>query len=168
MGTKRGGLAIRRNSLSASLVRSLRSRRPAFGVLASAPDEACQMSTGTSIATAHVSGVVALMLESDSSAGGDADERKINAVNRSPCRWPASVDRFERLAQERNASQVDGIAPKLLIVRAGHEQDRKVQPVRSKLAGQINPRRGAKLNIEHQACRFRRIRGAEELGSRGV
>ena len=40
---------------------------PGVGVLAFAPDEACQMSTGTSIATAHVSGVVALMLESDSS-----------------------------------------------------------------------------------------------------
>jgi filamentous hemagglutinin family protein len=38
---------------------------PGVEILAPAPEEAYQMSTGTSIATAHVSGVVALMLERD-------------------------------------------------------------------------------------------------------
>lgn len=38
---------------------------PGVEILAPAPDEAYQMSTGTSIATAHVSGVIALMLERD-------------------------------------------------------------------------------------------------------
>jgi subtilisin family serine protease len=38
---------------------------PGVEILAPAPDAAYQMSTGTSIATAHVSGVVALMLERD-------------------------------------------------------------------------------------------------------
>jgi filamentous hemagglutinin family protein len=49
---------------------------PGVDVLAPAPDEAYQMSTGTSIATAHVSGVVALMLERDPSLT-PADVRKI-------------------------------------------------------------------------------------------
>jgi len=38
---------------------------PGVEILAPAPDSAYQLSTGTSIATAHVSGVVALMLERD-------------------------------------------------------------------------------------------------------
>ena len=38
---------------------------PGVDILAPAPEESYQMSTGTSIATAHVSGVVALMLERD-------------------------------------------------------------------------------------------------------
>ena len=38
---------------------------PGVDILAPAPDEAYQMSTGTSIATAHVTGVIALMLERD-------------------------------------------------------------------------------------------------------
>ena len=38
---------------------------PGVDILAPAPEETYQMSTGTSIATAHVSGVVALMLERD-------------------------------------------------------------------------------------------------------
>jgi hypothetical protein len=38
---------------------------PGVEILAPAPEEAYQMSTGTSIATAHISGVVALMLERD-------------------------------------------------------------------------------------------------------
>jgi filamentous hemagglutinin family protein len=38
---------------------------PGVDILAPAPDEAYQMTTGTSIATAHISGVVALMLERD-------------------------------------------------------------------------------------------------------
>ena len=45
-------------------------------VLAPAPDATYQMSTGTSIATAHVSGVVALMLERDPSLT-PVDVRKI-------------------------------------------------------------------------------------------
>ncbi|MBX9847519.1 MAG: S8 family serine peptidase [Xanthobacteraceae bacterium] len=49
---------------------------PGVDVLAPAPDETYQMSTGTSIATAHVSGVVALMLERDPSLT-PADVRKI-------------------------------------------------------------------------------------------
>jgi subtilisin family serine protease len=49
---------------------------PGVDVLAPAPDEAYQMSTGTSIATAHVSGVVALMLERDPSLT-PTDVRKI-------------------------------------------------------------------------------------------
>jgi hypothetical protein len=40
---------------------------PGVEILAPAPGEAYQMSTGTSIATAHISGVVALMLERDPS-----------------------------------------------------------------------------------------------------
>jgi len=40
---------------------------PGVEILAAAPNESYQMSTGTSIATAHVSGVVALMLERDPS-----------------------------------------------------------------------------------------------------
>jgi filamentous hemagglutinin family protein len=40
---------------------------PGVDILAPAPEEAYQMTTGTSIATAHVSGVVALMLERDPS-----------------------------------------------------------------------------------------------------
>jgi subtilisin family serine protease len=40
---------------------------PGVDVIAPAPDETYQMSTGTSIATAHVSGVIALMLERDPS-----------------------------------------------------------------------------------------------------
>ena len=40
---------------------------PGVDILAPAPDAGYQMSTGTSIATAHVSGVVALMLERDPS-----------------------------------------------------------------------------------------------------
>ena len=38
---------------------------PGVEIIAPAPDESYQLSTGTSIATAHVSGVVALMLERD-------------------------------------------------------------------------------------------------------
>ncbi|MBX9828490.1 MAG: S8 family serine peptidase [Xanthobacteraceae bacterium] len=49
---------------------------PGVDVLAPAPDETYQMSTGTSIATAHVSGVVALMLERDPSLT-PVDVRKI-------------------------------------------------------------------------------------------
>ena len=49
---------------------------PGVEVLAPAPEEAYQMSTGTSIATAHVSGVVALMLERDPTLT-PADVRKI-------------------------------------------------------------------------------------------
>jgi subtilisin family serine protease len=49
---------------------------PGVDVLAPAPQEAYQMSTGTSIATAHVSGVVALMLERDPTLT-PADVRKI-------------------------------------------------------------------------------------------
>jgi subtilisin family serine protease len=49
---------------------------PGVDVLAPAPDATYQMSTGTSIATAHVSGVVALMLERDPSLT-PADVRKI-------------------------------------------------------------------------------------------
>jgi hypothetical protein len=74
----------------------------------------------------------------------------------------------KRIGQKGSASQVHGIAPELLVGRAGHEEDRKVEPARSKLPGQINPRHGAKLNIEHQACRFRRSCGGEELGSMGL
>jgi subtilisin family serine protease len=49
---------------------------PGVDVLAPAPQEAYQMSTGTSIATAHVSGVVALMLERDPTLK-PADVRRI-------------------------------------------------------------------------------------------
>jgi hypothetical protein len=49
---------------------------PGVDVLAPAPAESYQMSTGTSIATAHVSGVVALMLERDPTLT-PADVRKI-------------------------------------------------------------------------------------------
>lgn len=49
---------------------------PGVDVLAPAPDESYQMSTGTSIATAHVSGVVALMLERDPTLKPD-DVRRI-------------------------------------------------------------------------------------------
>jgi subtilisin family serine protease len=49
---------------------------PGVDVLAPAPQESYQMSTGTSIATAHVSGVVALMLERDPTLT-PADVRKI-------------------------------------------------------------------------------------------
>jgi subtilisin family serine protease len=49
---------------------------PGVDILAPAPDEAYQMTTGTSIATAHVSGVVALMLERDPSLT-PAEVRKI-------------------------------------------------------------------------------------------
>jgi subtilisin family serine protease len=49
---------------------------PGVEILAPAPDETYAMSTGTSIATAHVSGVVALMLERDPTLKPD-DVRKI-------------------------------------------------------------------------------------------
>ena len=49
---------------------------PGVEILAPAPEETYQMSTGTSIATAHVSGVVALMLELDPTLKPD-DVRKI-------------------------------------------------------------------------------------------
>jgi len=49
---------------------------PGVEILAAAPDEHYEMSTGTSIATAHVSGVVALMLERDPTLKPD-DVRKI-------------------------------------------------------------------------------------------
>jgi filamentous hemagglutinin family protein len=49
---------------------------PGVEVLAPAPDASYQMSTGTSIATAHVSGVVALMLERDGTLQPD-EVRKI-------------------------------------------------------------------------------------------
>ncbi|MEW6454672.1 MAG: S8 family serine peptidase [Pseudomonadota bacterium] len=49
---------------------------PGVDVLAPAPQESYQMSTGTSIATAHVSGVVALMLERDPTLT-PADVRRI-------------------------------------------------------------------------------------------
>ena len=49
---------------------------PGVNILAAAPDERYLMSTGTSIATAHVSGVVALMLERDPTLKPD-DVRKI-------------------------------------------------------------------------------------------
>src|SRR5476649_968150 len=49
---------------------------PGVEILAAAPDESYQLSTGTSIATAHVSGVVALMLERDPTLKPD-DVRKI-------------------------------------------------------------------------------------------
>jgi hypothetical protein len=49
---------------------------PGVDILAAAPDETYAMSTGTSIATAHVSGVVALMLELDPTLKPD-DVRKI-------------------------------------------------------------------------------------------
>lgn len=49
---------------------------PGVDVLAPAPQESYQMSTGTSIATAHVSGVVALMLERDPTLK-PADVRRI-------------------------------------------------------------------------------------------
>jgi subtilisin family serine protease len=49
---------------------------PGVEILAAAPEETYQMSTGTSIATAHVSGVVALMLERDPTLKPD-DVRKI-------------------------------------------------------------------------------------------
>jgi subtilisin family serine protease len=49
---------------------------PGVEILAAAPDEGYQMSTGTSIATAHVSGVVALMLERDPTLT-PADVRRI-------------------------------------------------------------------------------------------
>jgi hypothetical protein len=49
---------------------------PGVEILAPAPDAAYQMSTGTSIATAHVSGVVALLLERDPNLK-PADVRRI-------------------------------------------------------------------------------------------
>jgi subtilisin family serine protease len=49
---------------------------PGVDILAAAPEETYQMSTGTSIATAHVSGVVALMLERDPTLKPD-DVREI-------------------------------------------------------------------------------------------
>jgi len=49
---------------------------PGVEILAPAPNETYQMSTGTSIATAHVSGVVALMLERDPTLKPD-EVRKI-------------------------------------------------------------------------------------------
>jgi filamentous hemagglutinin family protein len=49
---------------------------PGVEILAAAPDESYLLSTGTSIATAHVSGVVALMLERDPTLKPD-DVRKI-------------------------------------------------------------------------------------------
>ena len=49
---------------------------PGVDILAPAPAETYRMSTGTSIATAHVSGVVALMLERDPTMKPD-DVRKI-------------------------------------------------------------------------------------------
>ena len=49
---------------------------PGVDILAAAPDESYQMSTGTSIATAHVSGVVAMMIELDPTLKPD-DVRKI-------------------------------------------------------------------------------------------
>jgi subtilisin family serine protease len=47
--------------------RQLSVSAPGVDILAPAPDEAYQLTTGTSVATAHVSGVVALMLERDPS-----------------------------------------------------------------------------------------------------
>jgi subtilisin family serine protease len=49
---------------------------PGVEILAPAPEDTYQMSTGTSISTAHVSGVVALMLELDQTLKPD-DVRKI-------------------------------------------------------------------------------------------
>ena len=49
---------------------------PGVDVLAPAPEASYQMSTGTSIATAHVTGVVALMLERDPTLT-PADVRRI-------------------------------------------------------------------------------------------
>ena len=59
---------------------------PGVDILAPAPGGSYQMSTGTSIATAHVSGVVALMLERDPTLKPD-DVRKIlesTATDRGP------------------------------------------------------------------------------------
>jgi filamentous hemagglutinin family protein len=53
---------------------------PGVDILAPAPDEAYQMTTGTSIATAHVSGVVALMLERDPSLTPDEVRRILEAT----------------------------------------------------------------------------------------
>jgi filamentous hemagglutinin family protein len=53
---------------------------PGVDILAPAPDQAYQMSTGTSIATAHVSGVVALMLERDPSLSPDEVRRILEAT----------------------------------------------------------------------------------------
>jgi hypothetical protein len=53
---------------------------PGVDILAPAPDEAYQMTTGTSIATAHVSGVVALMLERDPSLTPDEIRRILEAT----------------------------------------------------------------------------------------
>jgi subtilisin family serine protease len=53
---------------------------PGVDILAPAPDKTYQMTTGTSIATAHVSGVVALMLERDSSLTPDEVRRILEAT----------------------------------------------------------------------------------------
>ncbi len=53
---------------------------PGVDILAAAPDETYAMSTGTSIATAHVSGVVALMLERDPTLKPDEVRRILEAT----------------------------------------------------------------------------------------
>jgi subtilase family protein len=84
---------------------------PGVDILALAPDQALQMTTGTSVATAHVSGLVALLLECKPSLK-PADIRAMLAGTAKPLGFGAGLVNAYRAVTSLNAEASDKDAEK--------------------------------------------------------